>query len=285
MYHSYTQDELRSYCKQNLENFEIWSRNLIHEKMLESYGVDYINYQKTDGNFLLKKELREHVSGMLKKNPERYKKPVDTLFIDDIVYILCHSTLYKSLFKEALDEIYPDGCSEVRTILSRLVPIRNSLSHSNPISMHQVERMICYTHDFIEGLKIYYTKKGKEKMWNVPSIIKVKDSLGNVFENLNNDLHTIVLEVNQQLYCGDSYSVEVEIDPSFSKSDYDIVWECKNKNLKDQTSNTLNLKFTPKDVGMLYGIHCTVISKNEWHKFNLHDSEILLCLTILPPKK
>ena len=25
--------------------------------------------------------------------------------------------------------------------------------------MHQVERMICYTHDFIEGLKIYYTKK------------------------------------------------------------------------------------------------------------------------------
>ena len=143
---------------------------------------------------------------------------MDTLFIDDIIYILCHSTLYKSLFKEALDEIYPDGCSEVRTILSRLVPIRNSLSHSNPISIHQVERVLCYTHDFIEGLKIYYTKKGKEKMWNVPSIIKVKDSLGNVFENLNNDKHTIVLEVNQQLYCGDSYSVEVEIDPSFSKS-------------------------------------------------------------------
>ena len=64
----------------------------------------------------------------------------------------------------------------------------------------------------------------------------------------------------------------------------DIVWKCKNKNLKNQTSNTLNLKFTPKDVGMLYGIHCTVISKNEWHKFTLHDSEILLCLTILPPK-
>ena len=61
MYFNYTQEELRSYCRQNIENFEIWARNIIHEKMSANYGSDYINYKVSDENYLVKKEIREHV--------------------------------------------------------------------------------------------------------------------------------------------------------------------------------------------------------------------------------
>ena len=100
MYHDYTQEELRTFCRQNIENFEIWARNLIHEKMSANYGPDYINYKVSDENFLIKREIREHVLGMLKKEPSRYNRAVDTLYVDHIIYFLCHDKLYPTLFKE-----------------------------------------------------------------------------------------------------------------------------------------------------------------------------------------
>lgn len=284
MYFNYTQEELRSYCRQNIENFEIWARNIIHEKMSANYGSDYINYKVSDENYLVKKEIREHVSKMLKKDPSRYPRIVDTLFVDHIIYFLCHNQLYPTLFKEVLDEIYPDGREEARTFLSRLIPIRNPLSHSNPISMHQAEQAICYTHDFIEGVKSYYKKKGEEKMWNVPSIIKIKDSLGNVFENFTSNNDPEVIRIPQNLNCGETYSIEVDVDPSFSSSEYDIVWEFDHFKKDFKNNKKISITFTPKDVGELFAINCEIISKKEWHKYNLYDFRALICLTVLPPR-
>ena len=284
MYFNYTQEELRSYCRQNIENFEIWARNIIHEKMSANYGSDYINYKVSDENYLVKKEIREHVSKMLKKDPSRYPRIVDTLFVDHIIYFLCHNQLYPTLFKEVLDEIYPDGREEARTFLSRLIPIRNPLSHSNPISMHQAEQAICYTHDFIEGVKSYYKKQGEEKMWNVPSIIKIKDSLGNVFENFKSNNDPEVILISQNLNCGETYSIEVDVDPSFSSSEYDIVWKFDHFKKDFKNNKKISITFTPKDVGELFAINCEIISKKEWHKYKLYDFRALICLTVLPPR-
>lgn len=282
MYSFYTQDELRLICRQNIENFEIWARNFIHEKMNAKYGPDYINYKFPDGNYLIKKEVRQHVSDMLKKNPERFNRAVDTLFVDHIIYFLCHDKLYPTLFKDALDESYPDGKKEVRTMLSRLIPIRNPLSHSNPISMHQAEQAICYTHDFIEGLKIYYKKKGKEKVWNVPKIIKVKDSLGNVFTNFK-DESVCVITIPQVMNIGDFYSIEIEIDPSFRKDDYKIVWD--NNNIKDTSNKTkFDITFTSRDVSESKTIQCYLVQNKNWHKYTYYDFRILIIITVLPPR-
>lgn len=287
MYHEYTQEELRQYCRNNIETLEIWARRLIHEKMVEKYGNDYVNKQFDDGNYLVKSEVRKHINGMIAKEPSRFSRPVDTLFIDQIVYFLCHPVWYKDLFKSALDYIYPQGKDEAREYLNRLVPIRNPLSHSNPITMHDVERAICYSHDFIKGLKKYYKDRGEEQVWNVPQIIKVTDSLGNVFDAIEQKLAIgVTFKIDQPLSCGDTYSVEIEVDTSFDKHEYDIYWAFNGFQKNEFTNRTkFTVFFTNKEVGTSRSIWCWIVSKKDWHKYGSLDSKIQLLFTVLPPNE
>ena len=287
MYHEYTQEELRQYCRNNIESLEIWARRLIHEKMVEKYGDSYVSKQLEDGNYLVKSEIRKHIQGMMAKEPTRFHRAVDTLFIDQIIYFLCHPVWYKDLFKPALDYIYPQGKDEAREYLNRLVPIRNPLSHSNPITTHDVERAICYSHDFIEGLKRYYKDRGKEKVWNVPRIIKITDSLGNVFNDLEEKIVSYaIITLPKQLYCYDTYSLEIELDSSFQKDEYTIEWSMfghDTNQFKDQKKFTVALGL--KDVAQNVSIKCTVVSHNEWHKHRTYDHQVHIMLTVYPPQK
>lgn len=285
MYHEYTQEELRAYCRSCIESLEIWARRFVHEKMVEAYGPNYVEAQLPDGSPLLKREILNHISKMQAQNPGRFSRPVDTLFIDQIIYLLCKRELYLSLFKEALDFAYPQGSSEAQEFLSRLVPIRNALSHSNPISVRQAEQAVCYCHDFVEGLKEYYKSKGEEQVWNVPRIIRVTDSLGNTFENPS-DTHTqcSIFSITTPMYCGDTYSVTVEVDPSFSPSSYKIFWV--NNGAKDarfENKTTFSITFSTADVADWHGITCNIISNKEWHKYRFYDCSITVHLTVLPP--
>lgn len=109
MYHDYTQEELRAYCRSCIESLEIWARRLVHEKMSETYGADYLNAVLATGEPLVKADIKKHVRTMMAKEPDRFKRPVDTLFIDQIIYFLCNPKWYKNLFKESMDYIYPQG--------------------------------------------------------------------------------------------------------------------------------------------------------------------------------
>lgn len=285
MYHEYTQEELRAYCRSSIESLEIWARRLIHEKMTEKYGKEYVSATVPGGGFLIKTEVREHIYKMQTQNPGRFSRPVDTLFIDQIIYFLCKKEFYDSLFKEALDFAYPQGCDEAREFLSRLVPIRNPLSHSNPISIRQVEQAICYSHDFVDGLKKYYEKKGEDRVWNVPRIIKISDSLGNVFDNpIDTNGQSSIFQISNPLRCGDTYSVTVEIDPAFPSTEYDIIWESMGKkNEEFKNRETYSVVLSEKDVAAIYVIKCKVVSHKQWHKYSYHDCAIQLHLTVLPP--
>lgn len=163
MYHNYTEEELRSYCRTCLESLEMWARRLIHEKMVEKYGSSYVDAKNENGDYIINSDTRKHITSMLKTEPGRFQKPVDTLFFEHIFYFLCKQDLYRELFKDAMDYSYPDGNTELKTFLSRLTPIRNALSHGNPISMRQAEQVICYSHDFVDGLKKYYKERGLEQ--------------------------------------------------------------------------------------------------------------------------
>lgn len=284
MYHEYTQEELRAYCKANIETLEIWARRLIHEQMVAEYGNNYVN-KKINDEFIVKKDVRKHIESMLEKDPNRFKRPVDTLFIDQIIYFLCNPKWYHKLFKTALDYAYPQGRDEAREFLNRLVPIRNPLSHSNPISMHQVEQAICYSHDFIDGLKQYYKDRGEEQVWNVPRIVKIKDSFGNVFENPN-DSHCLssIFSLKNTICCGDTYTVEIEIDSSFKKDDYTIKWRFNTHNTSEYDDKTkFVVRFSPADVEENTQISCTITSKKEWHKYRTYDNKVIVSFTVLPP--
>lgn len=284
MYHEYTQEELRQYCRNNIESLEIWARRLIHEKMVEKYGENYVSKQFEDGNYLVNSEIRKHIQGMIENEPIRFHRAVDTLFIEQIIYFLCHPIWYKDLFKTALDYIYPQGKEEAREFLSRLVPIRNPLSHSNPITMHDAERAICYSHDFVEGLKKYYKDRGEEQVWNVPRIMKITDSFGNVFDNIDDKGHHYTIHnIPQTVRCGDTYTVWIEVDSSFLPNEYDVKWRTDKDLSENDNKFQLTYQFTTQDVSENMYIRCKIISHKEWHKHQSYDSEIYLHFQVLPP--
>lgn len=285
MYHNYTEEELRSYCRTSLESLEMWARRLIHEKMVEKYKDSYVDAKNENGDYIIKSEVRKYIQSKLKKEPERFQRPVDTLSFGHIIDLLCEQDLYQKLFKNAMDYSYPDGNTELKTFLSRLASIRNALSHSNPISIRQAEQAVCYSHDFVDGLKKYYKDRGLEKVWNVPRIVRVVDSLGNTFDNPT-DFHgsNSIFTISSPLHCGDTYSVNIEVDTSFAKDDYDIVWDARDCNAqKYRNEEKFTMTFTTKHISETYSIRCKIISKQEWHKYyGSYDCEVSFHLTVLP---
>lgn len=285
MYHTYTEEELRSFCRKSIESLEMWARRLIHEKFVEQYGVEYVSHKTSEENYLIKREVRDHIQSMLRSEPDRFRRAVDTLFFEHIIYFLCNPVFYRELFKEALEYVYPNGNAEARVFLERITPIRNALSHSNPISVHQAEQAICYSHDFVDGLKKYYKDKGMEQMWNVPRIIRVSDSLGNVYDNPS-DTHAqgSIFQPTQEIHCGDTYSVTVDIDTSFLETEYEIVWKNQHHEIDEfKNRKNISITFCETDVSINHVITCTIKSYKPWHKYQYHDCEITLMFPVYPP--
>ncbi len=150
--HNHSFEEIRVATRQKLETCEIWLRRLIHEVFLESLGVSYFDDGEYKGSKLFRSEVRSHADSRMAAEPERYGRKVDTLTLNQIVDTLCKQDLYTGFFRPALQEAYPDGRSEARTFLGRLIDVRNALSHSNPISVHDAERAFCYCDDIIWSL-------------------------------------------------------------------------------------------------------------------------------------
>jgi len=280
MFYDFTQEKLRSACRQHIESLEIWARRIIHEELCHNYGIDYFNYRFENGEYLVKNDIREKAKHMQQKEPHRFLRYVDTLFLDEIIYILCKPTLYLQHFKKMLDIKYPQGVEEVREFLGRLIPIRNALSHSNPISVRDAEMAICYSNDFIDGVKIYYFNEGKEKMWNVPTILRATDSDGNVLYT-NSDG---VVKIHPHFHVGDTYTVYIEIDPSFVPSEYAIRW-LKNDSMSipEYANNaSCTVTFSNSDVSESWSLICEVTSNKDWHKKGDCDDWLRLTVTVYP---
>lgn len=285
MYHEYTQEELRAYCRTCIETFEIWARRFIHEAMSEKYGNDYLYAQLPTGDYIVGKEVRKQVERMMQKEPDRFSRKIDTLFVENIADVLCNDKLYRELFGNVLLKKYPEGKEEVRTFLTRIAGIRNYLSHANPISVRQAEQAICYSHDFIDCIKEHYKAKGEEQVWNVPRIIKITDSFGNVFDNPQDRRYGgSNFFVSQPLNCGDTYSIEVEVDSSFSPSEYDLNWRINHQHTKNfDNQDKVSITLTEKDVNASFSVECMVISNKAWHKYGTHDGVINIVVQVFPP--
>lgn len=284
MFYQFSQEELRALCRTHIETLEMWARRFIHGTLVQNYGKNYFDYKNSNGDPLINKEIRNNVLKLGEKHPQIKQRPVDGMYFEDLIKILCNPKLYKH-FKPALDYMYPQGNEEVRCFLSRLIPTRNALSHANPISIRQAEQVVCYTNDFIEGLKSYYKDVGMDKVWNVPKIIRATDSLGNVFVlPVEEKTPLNVFTVMQPMYCGDTYSVQVDIDPSFDTEEYVIYWVHAEKEFEEyRNKKKLSVQFEIQDVTMLYVLACYVVSKKEWHKFGQFDSRLMIHFQICPP--
>ena len=125
MYYQYSEEELRTICRTHIENFEKWARIFIHNILSEKLAADYFHAKGDDGNYRMKKSFVENSDRMMAAEPLRFQTPVDTLFVEDIIYILCKPDFYRDYFSSYLCRMYPEGYTELRTFLNRLIPIRN----------------------------------------------------------------------------------------------------------------------------------------------------------------
>ena len=286
--YSLAEKDLRDHCKRAIETLEQWMRRLIDQKLTESYGADYLNAKRTSGDRVIKKGIAEALTERKAKEPDRYPTPISAAVLEDEIELLCKPKLYKEHFADALKSAFPEGNDEARTFLTRLIPIRNALSHSNSISVHDAYRVLCYTHDVIQSIKDYYKAVNMAQLFNAPTIIRVTDSLGHD-RPLSDPNRTVaaILDFSRDnkdfLHCGDTLSIEVDIDPTFDASTYGIRWLIANTNNPTvQHGTKFVLRLEEHHVAAQFTVVCHVTSNAKWHKLGTHDDQIDFIYCVLP---
>ena len=86
---------------------------------------------------------------------------------------------------------------------------------------------------------------------------------------------------------GDSYSITLEIDPSFERSDYTVKWSVPHLGEREDFLNSLSYSktFTIDDVKQTFQIHASITSIESWHKYSGYDDDLNIYVTVLPPIK
>jgi hypothetical protein len=288
MFQKYSDEEIRGHCRQVLETLEYWLKQLIEEELSKAFGPNYFDATDKGGSPLISKKRTDEIKGRQKQEPTRFIRLVDAAFLDDIIALVCHQELYAPYFRKYFETNYPNGVNELRTVLNRLTDPRNRLSHTNPISTRQAEQVICYSHDIIDSIKNYYTTSKTHMDFNVPRIIRFKDSFGNqVHFNQNSDGQLGVNYKNDSkcyLRPGDTLEIEVEIDQSFERTEYTVKWKALKPIPNFGNVTKIQLLIEEKHVTEDFNIQCIVISNKSWHRlYQGYDDLLLLWYRILPP--
>lgn len=276
--------EKKSYAKKYLENLEYWLRRVIDQQLVEEYGLDYFDYKSKD-NFLIRKDIRFQVNTRFEKYNNRFQRKIDATLLEHLIEIICKEEFYKKIFKPFFESNFKLGRIQLKNKLKVLSEIRNCVNHINPISIRQLEKTICYTNDIIDSIKEHYKKINMGRQFNVPTFLSYSDSLGQHFlrENIVWSTNCLIIDNRKfDIYCYDTISLEIEIDPSFSSYDYDIVWEFGQTVIENKKN--IQIRFDESNVGDFFSIIVKVISKNTWHKLNDCDDCLAIQFTILPPQ-
>ena len=279
---------LREKCRSRIEAIELWMRRIITEELIGAFGEDFINYKSSPDAYVIKKEIRENINNRYGSSPSSFPRPIDAAFFENLIDLFCNPNLYENYFKKYLIEVYPpsmpNGKIHLKFCLERLKNIRNNLSHANSISIRDAEFVLSFTTEHIESYKHFYYMAGKQQEYNVPQIIKITDSFGNVIirkDFQNYEFHDFSNNSRCVLRPGDTLSIEVEVDPSYTDAKYQFRFggTTQDYSYKDKLIYTI-LK---TDVDKKKPIYCQVRSDKDWHKeFNM-DDQVTLFYKVLPP--
>jgi len=240
------------------------------------------------GNGLINKSIKEKIERNFKKEANRYTRMIDASLLDSLIDIICNPNLYNKHFKLVFNNAFPEGNSEARTFLNRLIIPRNHLSHANPVSIRQVEQIICYSHDIIDSIKKYYYEKNQQMTYNVPRFIRFKDSLGNEkYFDQNAEGHPMVGFPQDKKYLlrpGDYLSLEIEVDESFKENEYSISWSSTKKLPVFGNVKRISFKIEPHHVCESFCVNCVLVSNKDWHRMREnYDDLLVMFYKVLPP--
>jgi hypothetical protein len=252
--------------------------------------MDYLNVTRSDGSRIIRKRLAQDLTKRQSDEPRRYPRFIDAAFLNDEIDIICNPTLYEEHFRDALNDVFPLGCESARDFLKRLVLPRNALYHANALSVHDAYRVLCYTLDVTEALKAYYTKLNMEQQYNVPTVIRIVDSLGHMVHLSTANRHptgsAIVdfsNDVSGYLRCGDTLSIDVEVDPTFNPNEYQVNWLISNVGGPQIIGTKFQLYLAERYVSTRFCAVCHVRSNKSWHKMGDFDDQIDIAYRVLPP--
>jgi hypothetical protein len=281
--------DLRDDCKRTIDSLELWMRRLIHLQLSSAYGSGYLDALMPGGNRVVKKEMAKRLADEAATNRKRYPTPLDAAYLDDVIALICNPELFKLHFSHALRQAFPEGRDEAYTFLTRLIPIRNALYHSNAISVHDAHRVLCYSLDVIASLKAYYSAQNMQQQFNAPTILRLTDSLGHAatFSAANRSPDSPGMldysrDENSLLYCGDTLSIEVEVDATFDPSTYTVEWTIANVGGAIVQGPKFVLLLEPRYVSARFCAVCRVKSDAAWHRFGTHDDQIDIAYRVLP---
>lgn len=281
--HLVPSEELRVACRQRLETCELWLRRLVHDRLRQEFGDGYIQTAHIAGHAIFKTEIRKHVATRLAADPSRYKRHIDTLQLDHLATVICKPEVYKSFFRQAFQFEFPTGNDHLRLVIGRLVPIRNALSHANPLSIADAERVLCYCSDIISSLTQHYAAIGMNQEFNAPLFTRFSDSLGHV-EHPRESNEQLNFTTRTSLRCGQSVRFEVEVDSHYSPDEYTVKWQVANiPNGESSTGPSFELTLLPKHVNQNFAMFVSVTSKRDWHRHGNNDAQLVLVYTVLPP--
>lgn len=285
---SYSESELRNASRETIETLEYWLRRVVDKTLSDSYGPEYLNFTDNNGNRIINKSIKDNIEKNFKKEENRYTRMIDASLLDSLIDIICNPNLYKNHFRQVFEDAFPEGNYEARTFMSRLISPRNNLSHANPISIRQVEQILCYSHDIIDSIKKYYYAKNQQMSYNVPRFIHFKDSFGNEkFFDQNTEGHPMVGFTQDQRYVlrpGDYLSIEIMVDESFKETEYSIFWRSTKKFPDFGNVKKISFKIEPHHVCESISFHCAIVSNKEWHRMREgYDDLLLIFYKVLPP--
>lgn len=286
IFKKYTEEEIRSFSRLSLETLEYWLRQVIEESMSAKFGTKYLDATDNGGSAILPNKKTKSIKDRYASDTDRYKRIIDAALLDDLVTIICHPKLYQDLFKNYFETSYPNGINELRNILNKLLEPRNRLSHANPISHRQAEQVICYSHDIVDSIKHFYTLKNMHMEFNVPRIIRYKDSFGNEihFDKNAREAHVNMMGKKEYyLRPGDTLELELEIDNSFDENEYTLTWRAIKKIPEFGNTKKISLPIEEHHIGEELNIQCVVISNKTWHRMQQgYDDLLLAWYTVLP---
>ncbi|HEY3622381.1 MAG TPA: hypothetical protein VGL12_08290 [Roseiarcus sp.] len=128
-----------------------------------------------------------------------------------------------------------------------------------------------------------------KNQFNVPTIIRVVDSLGHVysFATKHDDSGFKMVDFSRDgksiLRCGDTLSIEIEVDPTFDPSSYEIEWLITNIGGPRMTGNKFVLFLEERYISVRFCAVCRIVSKANWHKLGTHDDQMDIAYRVLPP--
>lgn len=278
---TYPIDQLRHECKHRLEILELALRRLIDQRFTTEHGANYFQ-TLVEEQYLFSKAVRERACEKKEARPERYPQLVDALLFDDLIVTVCKPAHWKGYFRSALITAFPDGCEEARTYLSRLVTVRNSLAHANPISYHDSARVFAYSEDVLVSIREYYQKMSGLDEFNAPTFVSFRDSLGN--SDPIRKSRQVLNYTSTILRPGDRVRFEVDVDDSFSADLCSVRWTVNNiSNPEMGTGRSFCLELTNRHVGEVFALTATLMSEKEWHRHGNFDAHVILNYKVLPP--